>query len=166
MMGFKKENMMGVLDDVRTKKEELERQEAKNYWEGKYKYYLGAIIDESGEDDVREFDSFEIAAVVAFSMSHGFETRFEFSKMEKCLRPYIVNPYTCMVEKVVDEKGNVEYNFYNKRSMPAMAESDVRRATEEVMKSLMMYVGFSSNFEALKKLAKDFKSTYTFYTQF
>ena len=156
-------NMMGIFEVAKAKKRELDRQ-SYTLQEHKFLYYLDCFFEDK-ECGTREFDSFEIAAIVVFSMSHGFETRGEFSKLEECIRQYLQEPFTCTVTKepVVGEEP--VFSWGDKKMLEPVGDmpETVGKMCSETINLMSKYAHFMAQFPNLKVLAAEFKSGYEVY---
>lgn len=158
-------NMMEILAAVKEMNKDLGNQNLQNWWEGKYRYYLEYFFKKSGADTCK-FDSFEIAAILAFSMKHGFENRTEYSRMQKCISDFLVNPFSCTVRKIAMDDGKFEYVCESKEMLQPLEvsyEVGCARAAETI-DILEKYVYFSAKISELEKLIAEFKKLYEKYS--
>lgn len=156
-------NMVGFLAEVKEEKDKRERQ-LYSYWEQKYMYYVDCFF-ENEKSGTREFDSFEIAAILAFTMSRGFETRKDFSNLELYIRNYLQYPFTCTVTKEPDSGDRSKFTWGYKKSLKPVNDlpGTVGRMCTETVDSMSKYVHFAAQYSNLKALAAEFRSGYEVY---
>ena len=156
------EHVMDYLGKARATLEEIERQR-RAHWTMKYNKLMDNFFEKHA-GDTREFDSFEIAAIVANAMSNfGSENDFELSVLQLCIKNYIVTePFSCIILKATEDGENDYFvELEHKAIEPLVLKAEVM--SEMRMEIIKLLKENLDSTKKMKTLADKLRQTYRKY---
>lgn len=160
-----KMNVMGFMDQARVVEDAriARDRECEN---SRFKCFLSKVFEDNGCDE-REFNSFELAALMGMAMKKPGDTNMHYSRMYRGVKEFITKPFTCTITRRPGRtEKEFEYEVENVVKMKPMGKMSYEVNAEwldEVIGAFAYYLSHLTDQKKIFQLANELKALYTKY---
>ena len=160
-----KMNVMGFMDKARIV-EDARIAFERDCENCRFKCFLGKVFEKDGCDK-REFNSFELAALMGMAMKKPGATNMHYSRMYRGVEEFITKPFTCTITRRPGRtEKEFEYEVENVVKMKPMGKMSYEVNAEwldEVIGAFAYYLSHLTDQKKIFQLANELKALYTKY---
>lgn len=134
------QKFIGKIERKRTSVNKQKEDEVGKGWKDNLYQYI-SLMFERYEMDYIHTDSFTLAGIVAYSMTTGLDTRKQLAAVYECIKDMLMNPYTCIIKRGVEDDYYEVYDLDQIKTLEALDPEFINEAQfkKEVIDYLAMY---------------------------
>ena len=139
-----KDELQKFIEKVERKRTAANKQkecdEVGSGWKDTF-YRCISVMFERYEMDYIRTDSFTLAAIVAYSMTTGLDTRKQLAVVYEVIKDMLLNPYSCIIKRSIEDDYYEVYDLDQIKKLEALDPEFINEAQfkKEVIDYLAMY---------------------------